>query len=73
MAEASHDLDAPHDAMTQARVGYACADNADIPSPDSVRPWGLRGMKVPPSTGRQIRMWRYDHESQMAWTVTEHH
>ena len=29
MAEASHDLGAPHDAMTQARAGYACADNAD--------------------------------------------
>ncbi|MGH3833846.1 MAG: hypothetical protein ACRDRS_25975 [Pseudonocardiaceae bacterium] len=29
MAEASHDLGAPHDAMTQARAAYACADNAD--------------------------------------------
>ena len=28
MAEASRDLDGPHDAMTQARTGYACADNA---------------------------------------------
>jgi hypothetical protein len=29
MAEASHDLGASHDAMTQARAGYVCADNAD--------------------------------------------
>ncbi|MGH4014892.1 MAG: hypothetical protein ACRDSL_13430 [Pseudonocardiaceae bacterium] len=28
MAKASHDLGAAHDAMTQARTGYACADNA---------------------------------------------
>ena len=41
-------------------------DNADIPSPDSVRPWGLRGMKILPSTGQQIRMWCYDHERQVA-------
>jgi hypothetical protein len=28
MARASHDLGAPHDAMTQARAAYTCADNA---------------------------------------------
>lgn len=28
MARASHDLGAPHDAMTQARAAFTCADNA---------------------------------------------
>ena len=28
VAKASHDLGSPHDALTQARVAYACADNA---------------------------------------------
>jgi putative ATP-grasp target RiPP len=41
-------------------------DNTDIPSLDSVRPWGLRRMKILPGTGRQIRIWRYDHERQVA-------
>ncbi|MGB6165783.1 MAG: hypothetical protein WCF33_14020 [Pseudonocardiaceae bacterium] len=36
MAEASHDLGATHDAMTQARAGYACADNAGH---DGLRAW----------------------------------
>ncbi|MGH3717459.1 MAG: hypothetical protein ACRDRI_01195 [Pseudonocardiaceae bacterium] len=41
MAKASHDLGAPHDAMTQARAGYACADNADH---DGLRAW-IRGLQ----------------------------
>ncbi|MDQ3988926.1 MAG: XRE family transcriptional regulator [Actinomycetota bacterium] len=42
MAKASHDLGAPHDAMTQARAGYACADNAGH---DGLRAW-IRGMQA---------------------------
>lgn len=41
MAKASHDLGAPHDAMTQARAGYACADNAGH---DGLRAW-TRGLQ----------------------------
>ncbi len=41
MAKASHDLGAPHDAMTQARAGYACADNAGH---DGLRAW-IRGLQ----------------------------
>ncbi|MGH3831860.1 MAG: hypothetical protein ACRDRS_15675 [Pseudonocardiaceae bacterium] len=42
MAMASQDLGVPHDAMTQARTGYACADNAGH---DGLRAWtrGLQG------------------------------
>jgi hypothetical protein len=42
MAKASHDLGAPHDAMTQARTGYACADNAGH---DGLRAW-TRGLQA---------------------------
>jgi tetratricopeptide (TPR) repeat protein len=42
MAKASHDLGAPHDAMTQARAGYACADNAGH---DGLRAW-IRGLQT---------------------------
>lgn len=42
MAEASHDLGATHDAMTQARTGYACADNAGH---DGLRAW-IRGLQA---------------------------
>ncbi|MGH3752436.1 MAG: hypothetical protein ACRDRP_07020 [Pseudonocardiaceae bacterium] len=42
MARASHDLGAPHDAMTQARTGYACADNAGH---DGLRAW-TRGLQA---------------------------
>ncbi|MGH3927129.1 MAG: hypothetical protein ACRDTT_30390, partial [Pseudonocardiaceae bacterium] len=41
MAYASHDLGALHDAMTQARTGYACADNAGH---DGLRAW-TRGIQ----------------------------
>ncbi|MGH3977649.1 MAG: hypothetical protein ACRDRZ_01405 [Pseudonocardiaceae bacterium] len=41
MANASHDLSAPHDAMTQTRTGYACADNAGH---DGLRAW-IRGLQ----------------------------
>ncbi|HKR49081.1 MAG TPA: hypothetical protein VJT72_05775 [Pseudonocardiaceae bacterium] len=41
MAYASHDLGAFHDAMTQARTGYACADNAGH---DGLRAW-TRGIQ----------------------------
>ncbi len=41
MAKASHDLGAPHDAMTHARTGYACADNAGH---DGLRVW-TRGLQ----------------------------
>ena len=42
MARASHDLGAAHDAMTQARTGYACADNAGH---DRLRAW-TRGLQA---------------------------
>ena len=42
MAKASHDLGAPHDAMTHARTGYACADNAGH---DGLRAW-IRGLQA---------------------------
>ncbi len=42
MAKASHDLGAFHDAMTQARTGYACADNAGH---DGLRAW-IRGLQA---------------------------
>lgn len=42
MAMASHDLGASHDAMTQARTGYACADNAGH---DGLRAW-TRGLQA---------------------------
>lgn len=41
-------------------------ENADPPSPETVRPWGLRGMKALPSIGRRITGWRYDHDWQVA-------
>jgi hypothetical protein len=41
MAKASHDLGASHDAMTHARTGYACADNA---AHDGLRAW-IRGLQ----------------------------
>jgi hypothetical protein len=42
MAYASNDLGATHDAMTQARTGYACADNAGH---DGLRAW-IRGIQA---------------------------
>lgn len=42
MAKASHDLGASHDALTQARAGYACADNAGH---DGLRAW-TRGLQA---------------------------
>jgi tetratricopeptide (TPR) repeat protein len=42
MAKVSHDLGAPHDAMTQARAVYACADNAGH---DGLRAW-TRGLQA---------------------------
>jgi hypothetical protein len=42
MAYASHDMGATHDAMTQARNGYACADNAGH---DGLRAW-IRGIQA---------------------------
>ncbi|MGH3900826.1 MAG: hypothetical protein ACRDTA_21800 [Pseudonocardiaceae bacterium] len=42
MARASHDLGAAHDAMTQARTGYVCADNAGH---DGLRAW-TRGLQA---------------------------
>ncbi len=47
MAKASHDFGAPHDAMTHARTGYACADNAGH---DGLRAW-TRGLQA------QITYW----------------
>jgi hypothetical protein len=41
MAKASHDLGAPHDAMTHARAAYTCADNAGH---DGLRAW-TRGLQ----------------------------
>ena len=42
MTMASRDLGASHDAMTQARTGYACADNAGH---DGLRAW-IRGLQA---------------------------
>ncbi len=42
MAYASHDMGATHDAMTQARTGHACADNAGH---DGLRAW-IRGIQA---------------------------
>jgi hypothetical protein len=42
MAMTSLDLGAPHDAMTHARTGYACADNAGH---DGLRAW-IRGLQA---------------------------
>jgi hypothetical protein len=42
MSMASRDLGASHDAMTQARTGYACADNAGH---DGLRVW-IRGLQA---------------------------
>ena len=42
MAKASHDLGASHDALTQTRTGYACADNAGH---DGLRAW-IRGLQA---------------------------
>jgi hypothetical protein len=42
MAKASHDLGAPHDAMTQARAAHVCADNAGH---DGLRAW-TRGLQA---------------------------
>ncbi len=42
MAKAAHDLGAPHDAMTHARTGYVCADNAGH---DGLRAW-IRGLQA---------------------------
>ncbi|MGH3767165.1 MAG: hypothetical protein ACRDTX_18755 [Pseudonocardiaceae bacterium] len=42
MAKASHDLGVPHDALTQARTGYACADNSGH---DGLRAW-IRGLQA---------------------------
>ncbi|MGH3796962.1 MAG: putative ATP-grasp-modified RiPP [Pseudonocardiaceae bacterium] len=41
-------------------------DNSEPPSPEAIRPWGLRGMHVLPRTGTQITDWCYDHERQIA-------
>lgn len=41
LAKASHDVGASYDALTQARVAYACADNAGH---DGLRSW-IRGMQ----------------------------
>ncbi|MGH3793950.1 MAG: putative ATP-grasp-modified RiPP [Pseudonocardiaceae bacterium] len=43
-------------------------ENTDQPSPETVRPWGLRGMQALPSTGQRITAWRYDHDRQVAVT-----
>ncbi len=42
MAKASHDLGASHDALTQSRAAYACADNAGH---DGLRAW-IRGLQA---------------------------
>lgn len=41
-------------------------ESTDLPSSDTVRPWGLRGMKTLPGTAQRITTWRYDHERQIA-------
>lgn len=54
MAMASRDFGATHDAMTQARTGYACADNAGH---DGLRAWirGLQANIACGSGGRRAR------------------
>ncbi len=60
MARASHDLGAPHDAMTQARVAYTCADNAGH---DGLKAWarGLQSL-IAYWTGRFSESVRYARE-----------
>lgn len=41
-------------------------DNIEPPSPEGIRPWGLRGMHVLPPNEKQITDWRYDHQRQIA-------
>lgn len=57
MAKVSHDLGAPHDAMTQARAAYTCADNAGH---DGLRAWtrGLQAL-IAYWSGRLIDSVRY--------------
>lgn len=38
----------------------------DLPSPDGVRPWGLRGMRRGTVAGRAIPAFVYSHELQVA-------
>lgn len=63
MAKASHDLGAPHDAITQARAAYTCADNAGH---DGLRVWA-RGLQS------LISYWagRLDHAVRYAEQGTE--
>ncbi|MGH3865300.1 MAG: hypothetical protein ACRDQ4_04015 [Pseudonocardiaceae bacterium] len=42
MSMASYEMGAPHDALTQTRTGYACADNAGH---DGLRAW-IRGLQA---------------------------
>ena len=42
-------------------------ESADTPSPEGVRPWGLRAMRTLPRTGqKKLPVWHYDHQQQMA-------
>lgn len=63
VAKASHDLGSPHDALTQARVAYACADNAGH---DGLRAW-IRGLQA------LVTYWsgRYDESVRYAQLGTE--
>lgn len=42
----------------------------DVPSPEGIRPWGLRGMRRGAVTGRAVPAFVYSHEQQVA--VDEH-
>lgn len=71
MAKASHDLGASHDAMTQARAAYACADNSGhngSPCLDSrpavtdrVLGWSLRRLAAVRRVGRESHGRRAEH------------
>lgn len=46
---------------------HRAPNNADMPSGEGVRPWGLRGMgTLQKKTVTPLPAWRYDHEQQIA-------
>lgn len=57
---------APDSAQFPLARPVCAPNNIEPPSPEGVRPWGLRGMHVPSRTGTQLIDWRYDHRRQIA-------
>lgn len=57
---------APDSAQFPLARPSGLAEHTDTASPEGVRPWGLRGMRPVPATGRRLSDWHYDHHRQMA-------